>query len=104
LIFPKDYLFPEINFSEYPTGNGQMTQTQLNNRAAYLNPQFSSNIWFVNEGSINISIAADGGGYRNQMGYFLISPSTQLPISGSYKGLDNSKIFSLPFHLSERNQ
>jgi len=41
----------------------------------------------VTEGSINISVVADNAGYRNQMGYFLIDPNTQLPINGSYKGL-----------------
>jgi len=40
----------------------------------------------VTEGSINISVIADGGAYRSQMGYFLIDPQSQLPIDGSYKG------------------
>jgi len=70
----------------YPTENGQLTQTQLDIRAAYLNSQISPNIWFMTEGSINISIVGDGGIFRNQMGYFLIDPNTQLPINGSYKG------------------
>ena len=63
-----------------------MTQTQLNNRATYLNTQISPNVWLVTEASINISVIADNAGYRNQMGYFLIDPNTQLPIANSLKG------------------
>jgi len=64
-----------------------LTEAQLAQRAAYLNSQISPNVWFVTEGSINISVVGDGAGYRNQMGYFLIDKDTNLPISGSYKGL-----------------
>jgi len=63
-----------------------LTQTQLDIRAAYLNRQLSPNVWFTTQGSINISIVADGAGYRNQMGYFLIDSNTQLPIFNSFKG------------------
>jgi len=75
-----------------------LTQTQLNIRAAYLNPQLSPNVWFLSEGSINISIAADNGGYRSQMGYFLIDKNTNLPIAGSYKGF----FFSLFFFIRNK--
>jgi len=64
-----------------------LTEAQLAQRAAYLNSQISPNVWFVTEGSINISVVGDGAGYRNQMGYFLIDSKSQLPIANSFKGL-----------------
>jgi len=64
-----------------------LTQTQLAQRAAYLNYQISPNVWFATEGSINITIVGDGAGYRNQMGYFIIDKNTKLPIANSFKGL-----------------
>jgi len=72
----------------------------LAQRAAYLNSQISPNVWFVTEGSINISVVADGGSYRSQMGYFLIDPTTQLPIAGSFKGF----LFSFLFFFKKKKK
>jgi len=54
----------------------------------------SPNVWLVTEASINISIVGGDAANRNQMGYFLIDPETQLPINGSYKG---EILISFPF-------
>jgi len=70
-----------------------LTAAQLAQRAAYLNSQISPNVWFVTGGSIDISVVGDGAGYRNQMGYFLIDKDTNLPISGSFKGLFSPFLF-----------